>query len=481
MENDAKKAVAVGTQATTSSLNLSNAILAQQQPTSQAKSAHKSAKKRFRGDDTHPLGMDSKVNTLAIKCYEEQLPKDVRYPNMSGEEILYLNVRNSERKLVQVLCIKHDRDIVTDGIWKSAVVKPHYHIIVRFINDKMRMRVKQILESLHIYFRQGVDDVLILNHGLETVGKFAGYAMYLTHETEEAVRDAKELYAISEIVSNMTVDEIEQIREGYVRVSEKRKITNEELIALDKEAYKLGYELKNFDSWYNGQPFNVRANTKMRTIKESYERGSENRLNEDDAVIRLSIYIQGAGNLGKTYTSLKALKSLSIDEVYTIGGGGTGKFDKLRCDHQAVVVDDDLCPNLLNMADNKMCHVYKRNKNNPIWSGNHLIITYNEDFETYAQNCGIKTTKEAIVSGYRVNVESDSYKALLSRFFICEIVTDENTGVAHLACRSVSKRGTEEEQKKRLKMFIDFQEKFNEFIKDYQPKNIDVDYSSVLE
>ena len=111
----------------------------------------------------------------------------------------------------------------------------------------------------------------------------------------------------------------------------------------------------------------------------------------------------------------------------------------------------------------------------------YITPTQHDDIEKYAQDCGIKTEEQAIVSGYRVNVETKSYKALLSRFFICEIVTDENTGVSRLACHSVSTRGTEEEQKKRLQMFIDFQEKFNEFIKDYQPQNIDVDYSSVLE
>lgn len=478
MENSTKKAVDAGTQSTTSQNTLSVVNLPQQVAQSQAKSTDKRGKKRFKGDDTHPLGMDSKVNTLAIKCYGEQLPG---CQGMSGEDVLYLNVRGTDKNLAQVLCIKHDRDIVTDGIWSSAVVKAHYHILIRLTDGNKRMRVRRILEGLGVVFRQGVDDVLILNHGLETIGKFAGYAMYLTHETEEAIKDAKELYDISEIVSNMTVEEIKQIREGYVRVSEKRKITNEELIALDKEAFEMGYELKNFNDWYNTQPFNVRSNAKMRTIKESYDRGSEKRLDEDDTVLRLSIYIQGEGNVGKTFTSIKALKANDIDRICVVGGGGSGKLDKLRCDHKAIVVDDEICPNLLNMTDNKMCHAYRRNSNNPIWTGSHFIVTYNEDFEKYAQDCGIKTEEQAIISGYRVNVETKSYKALLSRFFICEIVTDENTGVSRLACHSVSTRGTEEEQKKRLQMFIDFQEKFNEFIKDYQPQNIDVDYSSVLE
>ena len=93
---------------------------------------------------------------------------------MSGEDVLYLNVRGTDKNLAQVLCIKHDRDIVTDGIWSSAVVKAHYHILVRLTDGNKRMRVRRILEGLGVVFRQGVDDVLILNHGLETIGKFAG-------------------------------------------------------------------------------------------------------------------------------------------------------------------------------------------------------------------------------------------------------------------------------------------------------------------
>lgn len=480
MENDTKKAVDAPTQSTTSAI-LSTPNLPQNNTKSQAKNTHKRGKKRFKGDDTHALGMDSKVNTLAIKCYAEQLPEDpVNYPGMTGEEILYLNIRATDPKLAQVIAIKHDRDIVTDGIWLSSVVKPHYHILVRLTDDNKRMRVKRILEGLHIVFRPGIDDNLIMNHGLETIGKFAGYCLYLTHETDEAIADAKELYDMSELISNLSIDEIKQVREGYIRVSEKRKITNEELIALDKEAFQMGYELKNFDDWYGGQPFNVRSHAKMKTIKESYMRGAEKRLDEDDTVLRLSVYIQGAGNLGKTYTSIKALKENGIDNVYTVGGGNTGKFDKLRCDHSAIVIDDDVCPNLLNMSDNKMCHAYRRGSNNPIWTGSHFIVTYNEDFEQYAKDCGVKVWETYDDNGIENIRHTKAYWALLSRFFVCTIVTDSN-GVSRLKCVKVSQRGAEEEQKERLEMFIKFRDKFNELIKDYQPKNINVDYSSVLE
>lgn len=77
--------------------------------------------------------------------------------------------------------------------------------------------------------------------------------------------------------------------------------------------------------------------------------------------------------------------------VLSVGGGGSGKFDNLRPDHDCIIIDDDVCPNMLNMCDNKICHAYRRNKNNPVWAGGFLIITSNLDFEEFARRCGLKT------------------------------------------------------------------------------------------
>lgn len=117
------------------------------------------------------------------------------------------------------MAIVHDRDTVTAGIWAEAAIKPHLHIIVRCMDRKKRIRVRTIMDCLGIFFRPGLDDSLWQEHGVETIGNYTGYAVYLTHETKEAIDDAKELYSIDELISNLTKDEIIQIREGYIRVS----------------------------------------------------------------------------------------------------------------------------------------------------------------------------------------------------------------------------------------------------------------------
>lgn len=193
--------------------------------------------------------------------------------------------------------------------------------------------------------------------------------MYLIHETDQAIRDHKPPYSVDEIVSNLSVDEIKQIMAGYVRFS-KKKVDNETMAELDQYAYSLGYELGNFESWYSSLDFIVRRNAGMKTVKESYYRGVEERAKKGEEINRLCVFIQGAGNSGKTYS---AIHSFENNEKLIIDGGGTGKYDRLTVSTDVVIVDDQCSNYLLNMADNKICQVYRRGSNNPFWCGRYFI------------------------------------------------------------------------------------------------------------
>lgn len=437
-------------------------IVAQNTLINQDKSPDGGGKKRFAKDRAKVLGIHQKVYAVAFKFYEEQLP--------FGEQAFIDAVRNSDKRRAQVLAIKHDRDTVTDGIWAQAAVKPHWHVIVRMTERNSSMRVGTILSALNIVYRQGLDDDIWKAHGVETVGNFGGYAVYLTHETEEAIRDAKERYDISEIVSNLTVDEIEQVRAGYIRVSEKRKLSQDELVALDKEAFDMGYAMNDFNRWYNEQSFAVRSNAKMKVIRESYDRGVQVRVDEHQEMNRLCVFIQGSPNTGKTYAAKKALDG---KRILSVGGGGTGKFDLLRPDHEAIVIDDDVCPNLLNMTDNYICRAYKRNSNNPAWAGRYFVVTSNLSFWEWLESCGIQVKD-------RYGVETAHYKAMRSRFFICRLKADQN-GVNHLALTAPSTRGSAAEQIARADMFMDFKRKFDATIAGYVPGANLVNFSAIIE
>lgn len=401
------------------------------------------------------LSIESKVNAVAIKCYEEQL--------VDGIDALIKAIRGCNKEIMFVLVICHDRDEQTDGVWKVSKEKKHYHILVKYRDRKKKVRVNEILEMLHIKFREGLDDTLLENRGIESIGSFVGYAMYLTHETDDAIRDNKEIYDISEIISNLTEQEIKHIRAGYLSIEQaSEKVTPAKMAELDEKAFELGRNLGNFTSWYNAQPFSVRSNCKMRTVKESYDRGVQARLEEGREVNRLCIYIQGAPNTGKTYAVKQSLRDKCILEV---SGGGTGKFDRLRPDHEVILIDDDICPNLLNMSDNYICHAYRRQSGNPVWAGDYFIVTSNLTFDQWLDECGIKS---------KVHKE-----AVATRFFIC--ILEEEKGINRLALVQPSTRGAVDRQCERANKFVEFQKLFNAVIEKYNPKIAGVNYDAIID
>lgn len=438
--------------------NTTSTNLAQNPPKSQSPDGGKKKRKPDGWlNNRKPLVLGSKIATLALKLYVEQL----KY----GWDYTCKQIQATSPKDFQVVAICHNRDTYADEghFWKPAIEKEHYHIILRCTDRKKRIRVQKALNDLGIEYRPNLDDELWANHGVETVGNFAGYCTYLTHETETAVNEGKELYLMDELVSNLTVDEIQKIRDGYIRVAESnKKLSADDWTSIDGTAYKLGYELKNFSEWYGSLPFNVRSNAKIKTIRESYERGVDARISEGAEMLRLCVFIHGEPNSGKTYASEKAL---SGKRYFTVKGGGTGKFDNLRVDHQAVIIDDDICPNLLNMTDNYICRAYKRQSNNPAWTGRYFIVTSNYTFDEWIKMC---------------KLGEKHFEAAHSRFYLCEIRQKED-GTNYLALRSPSIRGSFEQQEQRAEMFRDFQERFNQTMACYHPTSNTFDYSSMID
>lgn len=386
----------------------------------------------------------SATRTLAAKFYEEQMPLGIDY--------VINQIKSFDPKKVQILFIIHDKDEVGDDIWVPSIEKRHGHLIARAVTDGDRFGVIGFLKALGIHYRPGLDDKLWKNNGVETVGNFAGYALYLTHETEEAIRDAKHKYDITEIHSNLTIEEIKQVREGYIRVSEKRKVTMDELVALDKEAYDYGYNLKDYEDFYNCQPFSVRSNPHMKTVRENYEAGLADRVKELNSELfpRCCIFITGDSNTGKTYAAIRAIESMGL--TYIKPAEGSGKFDKLRPSTGAIVIDDSTCPNLLNMSDDHVCYAYKRGQGSPAWCGKYLIVTSNLEFEEWLGQCGIS--------------KNEHISACYTRFIICHI--EENSiGRKHLVIDKADLRGDGTMLKKKYEMYINFQSRFDDVIGDY--------------
>lgn len=397
------------------------------------------------------LTSESSVRSISLKFYFEQIP--------DGENVLYDTIRGIDKGKYHVLAIKHDKDTVGDDFWEPSVEKPHFHIIARSSNNSPT-KLGTVLNMFGVVFRKGLDDVLLAHHGAETVRNFANMAVYLTHDTEDAILDGKYQYQISDIVSNLTEDEIMRVRDGYIRLHDIGKVSDSDMAVLDKEARQLGYDLKDFDEWYGSLPYKVRSNCHIKTIKESYELGVSERMetgiNLD--VPRLCIFIRGEANLGKTYASKASVIGLKIREVVK----GSGRYDDIRLSDDVLIADDVEMANILNMCDNRICRARKRCKGSPIWSGRYVIVTSNKSFEEWV----------------RSSPDNDDIEACRSRFFICHIETDSD-GTHYLHCDSPASRGSSEVRLGLKARYIEFRDKFNDTIKCYKPSTIKVDYSDL--
>lgn len=439
-----------------------------------------------------PYTLESVMQSIALKFYPEQITGyDAEHAEESGySEKLLLGLKSRIQKLdateMQVLMIVHNADFDHDDYWDPAAEKPHIHIIMRFI-DKMpngnirRERIGTILEKLGVTYRPDVDKTLWEQHGVEAIGDFVEYSNYLLHWTEKAKKAGKHCYDLNELISNLSADQVKKVLDGHKQISEaapdeNAKVQIETLIDLDQTAYQLGYSLKDFDGWYGNLPFVVRSHQSMKTIKESYLRGATARADDpaSNGVLRLCVFIQGQPDSGKTYAAVHALDEIGAS-VLRGGGGGTGKFDKLKPSHDAIVIDDDICPNLLNMSDNYICQAYRRNRNNPFWCGQYLVVTSNLSFADWLISCGFYKSSQHWNSDTQAWDDVYEYHdALKSRFYICRIDDRE------LKLVSPSKRGTYEEQKERLRMFEQFRWEYEEIAARYVKDEREVEYDWAL-
>jgi hypothetical protein len=481
--------------------------------TSNGKKADKSSKNKKKS-----IAYNASVRTLNLKFYAEQLLEEYmtddelfqyyndlysdyqhRLQNPStatlalskGDVYDYLYDRLKERiesfdSEFQVMYIVHDEDTVADpdDYFLLSSVKSHVHMVIKKRNNQS-FRINTLLDKLGIRFRRYVDNEL-WKHGVATCKNFASCVAYLTHETATAEADGKTIYSRDKIIANCSTSEVDDFREGYLLSNEHRKLTVQELAKLDKQFYDYGYDLKDFDTLYNSLDFITRSNTKIRTITESYERGVQERIKKEPPEInRVCLFIEGPPNTGKTYAINKALKALS-HKIYEVTGGGSGKFDKLSITDTAITIDDEVCPNLLNMTDSRITTAYKRNRNNPYWTGNTFVVTSNKKFLSWCTDSGLSVTGFATspTGANRFDNLTEHGKAMISRFIICEVrevggcfQIIPNTDFSHL-------RGTPEEKQEKIARAIEIIELANSIMKDYtQSTNdqvLDFDYAIYL-
>lgn len=447
----------------------------------------KQKQKRGKAKHNKHLTINSRTQTLALKFYPEQLLNEkarkaitnpttgrIDYSMWKNGDLLemckehmrkivkdfataYNRITHSKKKHHwQVECIMHDRDEVAnpDDMFEPSAIKPHFHLILRDAN-KNRFLVKTVLTALQLNY-QKEDSELFYNQGCTTVADFNAYSMYLTHETEKAIQDGKSWYDLSEVMTNMTLEELKDVRAGYNRLQAKSKLSDEDWNKLADYVAQLGNKMKDFQAWADGTlTFAQQASAKFVKLHDLYTRHLMAAVESAPEIVRCCVLISGRANDGKSYTSRHALRDLG--EVVYHARQSTSKYDGLSYLTTAIVFDDRKMTDALTVSDNYATILHGRGTgNDKPWTGRYIVITTNLPPDEF----------------FREQVGSDSQvEAIKSRFFVSALDYD-NFGHGYLRVidkDTVSRRGTKQEVAERNRLYARFADKFNELIKNYHP------------
>ena len=192
----------------------------------------------------------------------------------------------------------------------------------------------------------------------------------------------------------------------------------------------------------------LRSNARMKHCKEKYNKGIQDSIDAESFINRLCIFITGKGNTGKSYTSKMTLIEMGYKRIVSVDNCGTGKFDKVTPTTQAIIINDQTAPALLNLCDNAPTLVYHRGSGDQYFTGNMVIVTSNLSFEEWAKECG-QSLKQI--------------QPLKSRFYVCEIAENNL-----LVQSGNSDRGIDDQQGDKYIKFLEFQELYNKLILNYK-------------
>lgn len=372
-----------------------------------------------------------------------------------------------------VLGIIHDKDFSTEIFYTDEPEKLHFHVL--FVRtDHKRFRVKQIFDSLGIA-RNEADNKLFSSFGAETIGSLADYSMYLTHETEQAQRDGKHQYSINEIFKNISNADLKALRSMYKspQLRDKMKVRDWDVAA--KKARELGENCGDFEKWAETS-FHAtqRASRVFSEIHNEYERGLAHGI-QNIEIPRVNIVITGAKNLGKSYAVKYALKKMGLENVLTCPAG-SGKYDAVTPSTQALIFDDTLPSQALNVMNDGGVILHRRNSGDRPWLGGFTTTTTNYSFDRFCEKClGIRRKYQfengsgtTDYTGFVSIDDRERRDALASRIYAFSVVVD-NKGV-HLKCLHKCERGSRAvlEQKNRLvAKFIEYvEESMNAYYRD---------------
>lgn len=362
-----------------------------------------------------------------------------------------------------VAAIYHNRDWKKskDDLYEISAKKGHWHLIIWPKDPKKRPRISTLLNMFGITFDGKLDYDLWDHRGAEIIGDKPSYFMYLLHRTERAEKEGKTPYTLSEVATNLSADQCQNLMDGYTKARPKKQLKPDDWDKLANDAYDLGKNLGDWDTWVN-TVLNTQqqAMAPTRVVRAKYVQGLKWGVAHHESICRVSILIYGAGNLGKSYTSRATLKKMGLDVC--LAPKGSGKYDNLTPHTDALLFDDVSASDARNVFDNSAVMLHRRNQDDRPWLGHYAVATTNDMPSLWLKKMAGVNTK--VSNDYE---EQQSYNnainAISQRLYICHIDPKKH----QLVCDKRQERGSIEDRLEHDQAFMRFFNLFNEILKGY--------------
>lgn len=414
-------------------------------------------------------------NGFSLMIYVDQLGyrQEECQPEMSLEDQVKLlndflqSLLSDEDRQFEFFGIVHCLEVKASFSTNLTEVneKPHIHIAFIFDHRSRPITVLKYLTKFGLDIDVEKDRTLYTHEGYKVLNfqrhdQYRAYA-YMTHETDQAIFEGKPTYSKDALVTSFDSLKKEEYESNYRKYFDKlflnkygqvQEISEEnQLIIYLDECFRLGYNLEDLDSYLDTLPKHYLLKYK-RKFPEYYYDGARKRYEDKSNldVLRVSIYIEGVPECGKTYGSIHTLLDLGR-KVYQVGqSSGSGGEDNIK-PRDCLVYDDRIPKNCLDKADTNICELYRRNSSNGLFGGDFFIMNYNSSFEDAFKNY-YKDKDDASDS------LSDQALAVKSRLFIIKV----SGGCVQVKQRCT--RGLPEEVKLRNDKFNQFLEIFTKYI-----------------
>lgn len=406
---------------------------------------------------------------------DEKLAKYIEQMKDYAYSILKDKVEHADGKYF-ITVIYHDKDVVNvDGrLDHFKPKKEHFHISLWNRKD-VPFRLQTILNLLGIKFDPERDYTFFNNGAISFFPKRRrpNTLAYLLHITEKAMIDGKHEYDFSELFSNQPAEAVKKELDKYHGVTKHSKLTDAEWDTARDEAYDLGYNLGDFDSWGDRNfTTHQQASSPYRILKQNYIKGYKTRIAKDGSMMRSSIVIFGDHNLGKSYATSHALSQKMHEDVY-FATRGSGKYDDLTINKTAMVFDDIGVSEALSVFDHAMKTLHRRGSNDTPWAGKYAVVTTNKKPWRWIGKTMLLPYKNKDAYEPDMHYKDDDneqlYQALLSRLTFCHIERHR------LVVDSLETRGSEKSWAEHDKLFLKFANAFNSVLAGYnsyaEPKN----------